>query len=84
MFKIKEYKDSLDYMVKTILSKFIILGVLSFGMCRTNFIVSLVSLIGIFIFMTLWMITILQAAFLSEKANKRFCWLTRVNFKVTQ
>lgn len=82
MFKIKEYDNVTDYAKKTVISTIIILVLLSFGFCKTNFLISLISLYLLLTYAIVKSIALFQSVNVSNEKNIKFSWLTRVKYKV--
>lgn len=83
MFKVKEYKDVLDYMKRTIISKIIIISILTYFYAKGPLlIISLAGTIALFDFMLIWILACIQAIDVTEEKNIQCSWLTRAWFTV--
>lgn len=82
MFKVKQYKDVLNYVKRTALPTLVILSVLTFGYCKTNFIISLISLYLMWTYMSIKILALLQSISVTEEKNIKYSWLTRCRFVV--
>ena len=82
MFKVREYKDVVEYSKRTALQTLAILMILSIGFTKTNFSVSLVSLYLLATYTLVKVLALAQAIDVTEEKNTKFSWLTRARYTV--
>ena len=82
MFKVREYKDVLEYCKSTAIQTIAILMILSIGFTKTNFTISLVSLYLLATYTLVKLLALAQAVDITEEKNTKFSWLTRVRYSV--
>lgn len=80
MFKVKEYSNIENYMKRTALTTSTIIFILSIGLTKTNFIVSLLSLYLLVTYMIIKSLAIMQSVNVTEEKNTKFSWLTRTRY----
>ncbi len=80
MFKIKQYNDILDYIKRTYLQTVIVIFLLSLGVTKTNFTLSLISLYLLVTYAIVKCIALQQSVNKTNDKNIKFSWLTKAWF----